>query len=362
MIKKFLFWGGLAVIFYAVYFIYHFAKEYISPGKQKVLVVNIVKVRENHPFLPIMHSLFQKMQALNMVNNYRKNINVSTMNTSLQKVKSVYLQGIQEDYHQEVKDLMNDLQEKEKLLIAQKEKEIKLMVDVKRKELEDELNKQLQDNKKEIKKEKVKKRNKIKEKYVDEKFKLDLKIKTLGSLTEEEKNQLKKQIENIEEKIKDETMKNEQEYEKKYSEIVSAKQKELEDNLKQYQGEATKKAQQEIDEKMKEIEKELETKVMAKKASLQNAGKEVESYLKSIAKLKFPATNNLNKNESLKKVMTKLNNEIMTIRKVIIDESNKITISVAREKGNTVLLNSYIVNVGAEDITKEAIKKVKKLN
>jgi len=113
---------------------------------------------------------------------------------------------------------------------------------------------------------------------------------------------------------------------------------------------------------MKDFEKDLTTKIMAKKANLQNAGQEVTNYLKTISQLKFPSYPSLSQDKSLKKVMAKLNKQIITLRKAIIDESNKITIAIAREKGNTVLFNSYLVNSGAEDITKEAVKKVRKLN
>ncbi|PIU69157.1 MAG: hypothetical protein COS84_00100 [Armatimonadetes bacterium CG07_land_8_20_14_0_80_40_9] len=235
-------------------------------------------------------------------------------------------------------------------------KEMEKRLEQREKVLEEKFKTLLEQKKKEVAKVEEEYREKISEEYDLKRLNLSLKLKTLR-LTEEERKDLNKRIEDTRKEQREGMRKKDEELKKIFADYKEEEEKELRMSLLHYQEELKKEAEEEIALERRKWERELKEKVKVSSRQIKledNRQGEVFSLARRMREkgANFP-------DEDSKVLFTTLLNlrgQRERLIESILKDIKVVGARVAKKKKLSLVLSNCQVNVSASDLTREIIK------
>jgi len=324
-------------------------------GREKIGVINQEKLIQAAPRFSQVEELNKQIKLITARSSLPFSQEQSPIDNLRQAMKSRIL-GLSSVYQKEMEDEYRRKEEEGKALIQKLNKEMEKRLEQREKVLEEKFKTLLEQKKKEVAKVEEEYREKISEEYDLKRLNLSLKLKTLR-LTEEERKDLNKRIEDTRKEQREGMRKKDEELKKIFADYKEEEEKELRMSLLHYQEELKKEAEEEIALERRKWERELKEKVKVSSRQIKledNRQGEVFSLARRMREkgANFP-------DEDSKMVFATLlglRRQRERLIESILKDIKVVGARVAKKKKLSLVLSNYQVNVSASDLTREIIK------
>lgn len=324
-------------------------------GRERIGVINQEKLIQAAPRFSQVEELNKQIRLITARSSLSSYQEQSPIDNLRQAMKSRIL-GLSSVYQKEMEDEYRRKEEEGKALIQKLNKEMEKKLYQKGGKLEERLKTLLEEKKRELAKEEEEYREKVGGEYDLKRLNFSLKLKTLR-LTDEERKDLNKRIEDTRKEQREGMRKKDEELKKIFADYKEEEEKELRMSLLHYQEELRKEAEEEIALERRKWERELKekAKISSHQIRLEDKGQgEVFSLARRMREkgAYFP-------DEDSKMVfatLLDLRRQRERLIESILKDIRVVGARIAEKKKLSLVLSNCQVNVSACDLTREIIK------